>query len=116
VTINSTHEQAIRFVASSPAIIKQIKRRAEWNDATFHLVDWEAQRIASNRRHNKRVHIVKLCHDVLPAGKMVNRCNKLTPHERVHCQPPDEDGDHVLTCEHRTGKAWQDKFVMALKE
>jgi hypothetical protein len=35
-TIDSKHEQAIRFAASSSAIIKQIKRRNEWNDETFH--------------------------------------------------------------------------------
>jgi hypothetical protein len=115
-TINSKCEQAIRFAASSLAIIKQIKRRDEWNDETFHSVDWEAQRIASNRRHGERVHIVKLCHDALPAGKMVNRCDKLTAHECIHCQSPCEDRDHILRCDHCTRKAWRDKFTTDLTE
>ena len=113
-TINSKYEQAIRFAASAPAIIKQIKRRNDWNDETFHSVDWEAQRIASNRRYGERVHIVKLCHDILPTGKMVNRYDKLTPHECIHCQSPYEDRDHILRCEHSTRKAWRDKFITDL--
>ncbi len=112
--INSKCEQAIRFAASAPAIIKQIKRRNDWNDETFHSVDWEAQRIASNRRYGERVHIVKLCHDILPTGKMVNRYDKLTPHECIHCQSPYEDRDHILRCEHSTRKAWRDKFITDL--
>ena len=53
-TINSKYEQAIRFAALAPAIINQIKRRNDWNDETFHSVDWEAQRIASNRQTIRR--------------------------------------------------------------
>jgi hypothetical protein len=114
-TINSGYERAIRFAASAPAIIEQIKQRNEWTAATFSSVDWEAQRIASNRRYGERVHIVKLCHDILPTGKMVNRYDALTPHECILCQTPYEDRDHIIRCEHRTRREWRDTFIAELQ-
>ena len=114
-TINSGYERAIRIAASAPPIIKQIKRRNDWNNRTFHSVDWEAQRIASNRRYNERVHLVKLCHDILPTGKMVNRYDALTPHECILCQTPYEDRDHIIRCDHTTRRAWRDQHIKDLQ-
>ena len=81
--------------ATAPALIQHIRHRYQWTEHEFNSVNWSAHGSALRGRMEKRTHLIKLVHGILPTGKHLHRkdniCNRC-----VTCKTELEDWPHIL--------------------
>ena len=114
--INSSYCTAIRNASSEPALRRHIQTTNNWTDATMNSIAWEPHRQALNRMQSRHVQLVKLCNDILPTSKLVNRYNSRLPSSCILCHHDLEDLDHLLRCEHPDRIPWRSQVYKAIRE
>ena len=88
-TIHRSLKTAIRDAAHAQPLLDLMLRRYGWLDTVPDTIDWPAHRRSTFGNPTLRTHYVKLCHDMLPAGKLVSKYNKLPDtksRERTKCR------------------------------
>ena len=101
-------EAIARTVASMDMILRNC-----WATTVPDKIDWDAHRLATNNPL-RRTHFVKLCHEMLPTGKLVNQYHPSYPDWCPLCRSPAEDHKHVLRCPHSTHITWHTKLLETL--
>ena len=114
-TIHRNFKSAIRDAAHTQPLFDRLIRRNCWLPDVPDRIDWDAHRLATNDPL-RRTHYVKLCHDMLPTGKLVNRYHPSYPDWCPLCRCPAEDHKHILRCPHHTRVQWRTKFLEQLSK
>ena len=65
-TLTSKIRQHIRLMATKQTIQQHIKIKQQWDDTTFHLVDWDTHGISIRKEHHRKHFFIKFIHDLLP--------------------------------------------------
>jgi hypothetical protein len=115
-TINSSYRTAIRNATSEPALRKHIQATNKWTNETMSTIAWESHRQALNRMQSRHVQLVKLCHDILPTSKLVNRYNTRLPSSCHLCNHDIEDLNHLLQCQHPQRIPWRSQLYKAIRD
>ena len=114
-TIHRHMKSAIRNAAHLEPLLNRMIRRYGWTQNVPTIIDWEAHRLSTNGSHPSQLtHLVKLCHDYLPAGKIAHRNNPSNPHSCPLCNLPDEDHQHILRCQHPSRSTWRTTLIKKL--
>jgi hypothetical protein len=78
-------------------------------------VDWTAYTQTISRFRNQRIQITKLCNDLLPTARWVNRYESLTTEHCIHCGKI-EDRDHIIQCSHEPHNSWRKSLLSKLRK
>ena len=103
----------VRYQATAPALIHHIRHRYQWSEHEFHSVNWPAHGSALRGRMEKRTHLIKLVHGILPTGKHLYRKDN-TRNVCVACKTDVEDWPHILRCSHSPRQKWRDGVIRAV--
>ena len=63
--------------ATAPALIQQIRHRYQWTEHEFNSINWPAHGSALRGNMDKRTHLIKLVHGILPTGKQMYRKDQI---------------------------------------
>ena len=101
-SITKRFAPTIRYQASAPELQRYIQERKKWSLHVFQSAKWTAHGTASLRaRIEKRTHLIKLLHGILPTGKVLHR--KDTIRNRCPaCKQTMEDWQHIMRCNDKT--------------
>lgn len=113
-TIHRGFKQAIRDSIHGTHLLEDMQLRYDWADGVIDTIDWDVHRQATAAHSTRRTHYVKLCHDILPTGKVVCRYGQGLPDYCPLCQSPDEDFHHILCCPHRSRVKWRNDLLVLL--
>ena len=116
-SITKNFAPTIRYrPASAPELQKYIQDRNKWNPhQVFQSVNWPAHGTSFRARIDKRTHLIKLVHGILPTGKVLHR--KDTIRNRCPtCQQIMEDWQHIMRCTAAPQQTWRDGTVKAVTE
>ena len=113
ITKNIRH--TIKAHCGTKRIIAHIKRKEEWDEPTFQLVDWAAYTSAVTSNTLDHKFIVKLVNDLLPTGKRVSRYKPYYDHRCPSCYADQEDRHHLFQCPHTSRDQWRSQFLLALR-
>ena len=114
-SIHRNYKSAIRDAAHSGPLLQRLIERNSWQPTVPDTIDWDAHRLATTNPQ-RRTHFVKLCHDMLPVGKLVHRYSPSYPDWCPLCKNPAEDHKHVLWCTHSSRALWRASFLKKLSE
>jgi hypothetical protein len=109
-TIHRGFKQAIR----GTHLLEEMQLRYDWADGVIETIDWDVHRQATKANSTRRTHYVKLCHDILPTGKVVCRYGQGLPDYCPLCRSPNEDFHHILQCPHRSRQKWRNDLLELL--
>ena len=109
-TIHRNFKSAIRDAAHTKPLLARLVLRNGWDHDVPDKIDWDAHRLATNNPL-RRTHFVKLCHDMLPTGSLVNRYHPSYPDWCPLCKNPAEDHKHILRCPHHTRATWRSSLL-----
>ena len=71
-----------------------------WTADIPSLIDWKTYHLSTSAHPSRQTHFVKLCHDYLPASKLVSCYHPKYPSSCPLCQHPAEEHKHILCCSH----------------
>jgi hypothetical protein len=91
-----------------------LQQRYQWDNTCIDTIDWQSYTQAISRFRSRRIQITKLCNDLLPTARWVNRYDSLTTEHCFHCGDP-EDRDHIIRCSHDSRKKWRVTLFTALR-
>ena len=97
-TITHHLKRELTLQSKGPPLLKYIKERELWTDATLSNVDWEVHGRAYRSTKEHHTTFSKLIHRLLPVGVRVNRYNKKYPAHCPSCGEPSETEDHFHRC------------------
>ena len=103
----------VQYQATAPALIQQIWHRYQWIKYEFNSVNWPAHGSALRSRMEKRTHLIKLVHGILPTGKHMH-CKDHIRNWCVTCKTNVEDRPHILRCSHGSRQKWRDNIMLAV--
>ena len=103
----------VRFQATAPALIQHLRHRYQWTAYEFNSVNWPAHGSALRGRMEKRTHLIKLVHGILPTGKHLHRKDNIR-NRCVVCKTELEDWPHILRCSHSSRQKWREATMMAV--
>jgi hypothetical protein len=115
-TVHRSFKSSIRDALHGSALLEEMQCRYNWPDGTLELIDWEAHRQATQLHSRRRMHLVKLCHDILPTGNLVCTYGFGLPNSCPSCHSPDKDFHHVLRCTSPSRVKWRKDFLSTLEE
>ena len=95
-------------------LAQTMQLRYYWPDGTLDQIDWDVHRQAVAQQHGRKIHYVKLCHEMLPIGKLVSLYKEHFPDFCPLCKTPKENHHHVLRCLHPTRVKWRDTLLKNL--
>jgi exonuclease III len=114
-TITSSFATTLRHAYCGPPLMEYIRTRNNWTEATLASVNWQAHGSAIRKQLPRRLHYVKLVHDILPTHSRQNRIDK-GKRTCPCCHHPKEDRDHILRCPARERNEWRQKLLKKLAE
>ena len=109
------YAHTIRYQAAAPALRQHIMERNKWTDHTFQTINWPAHGSALRERIDKRTHLTKLVHGILPTGKVLHRKNMLR-NQCPACQQCMEDWQHIMRCNSPARQTWRDSTTKAIQD
>ena len=115
-TVHRNYKQAIRDAERGPDLAQTMQLRYAWTDETFETIDWDVHRQAVQQQQGRKVHYVKLCHEMLPIGKLVHRYKDHNADYCPLCRTPNEVHQHVLRCLHPDRVKWREKLLESIKK
>ena len=96
-TVTAHIPECMRFQANGRPLVTYMRTRNNWSDFTVRNINWKAHESALRQTINRKTHMTKLVHDILPTNYQVYRDAK--PKQRCpECNHEKEDRDHVLRC------------------
>ena len=109
-TVTSKYEDTIRMNATGPPLLEYICGKHNWTGSITESINWTAHGLALKRNKQRRSHIVKFIHDILPTTGLRN---KFDGGKRTCplCTCRQEDRDHILRCPHPSRELWRNQFI-----
>jgi hypothetical protein len=114
-TVHRSLKQAIREALHGYHLLEEMQLRYDWPDGCIDTIDWDAHRLATQSQ-NRRIHYVKLCHELLPTGRLISLYTEGTPDYCHLCRTPDETFHHILKCRHPSRTKWRTDFLSNLRK
>ena len=114
-TITHNLKQVIKVERTYDPLKTKIKEDNNWSEETFYKVDWTVHGRAINRHHTRKTVIVKMLHDILPVGTMVNRYNNINILGCSTCHCEKEDCKHLYICPLRDRWRFSTHFNLRMK-
>jgi hypothetical protein len=115
-TITYNIKSFIRNAAHGPPLLQYIQQRNDWSDTIMQYIDWTAHEKATHRYLHRRVHLVKLIHEILPTNDNVGIWKENRSEKCPSCSHPAEDRDHVLRCPHPARQEWRQNFLLSIRK
>jgi hypothetical protein len=112
--IPSKLKKHIREVFTVPPYLQYLQQRFQWSEQCASTIDWTAYTQAIGRNSSRRIHITKLCNDLLLTARWANRYDSLTTDHCLHCGEP-EDHDHILQCTFAPRCLWRNDLFVHLR-
>jgi hypothetical protein len=113
-TVTRRLPTAMRESATFPVLIKYLKVRSNWDEATYTSICWPAFSSARFTSVGPRF-VPQFCHRHLPVGVKANRNDSKYSRYCPACDEPYETDEHFLLCKAPTRIAWRIKFLAALE-
>jgi hypothetical protein len=113
--ISSKLKESIREAYTVEPYMLYLQKRNKWDSTCILTIDWKAYNQAVSRFGSRRIQITKLCNDLLPTARWVNRYDSLTTIDCLHCGLP-EDRDHLLQCSFPPRVKWRAKLISDLRK
>ena len=96
-TVTSSHAATLRHAYCGPPLLEYLRIKNKWSEATVSSINWQAHGSALGKQITRRIHFVKLVHDILPTHCQQNRMDK--GHRTCPCcHSLHEDRVHILRC------------------
>ena len=105
-TVTSYYETALRFQATAPDLKSHLMARYSWSKQTMKVINWDAHGKALHRHLNRRTHLVKFVHGLLPTNAKIHRSD---PGKRMcaSCRQSPETWQHILRCPSEPRVTWR---------
>ena len=114
-TVTSSFASTLRHAYSGPPLLEYLRTRNHWSAATLDSINWQAHGSSLRKQLPRRLHYVKLVHDILPTHSRKNRIDK--GHRTCPCcQSPKEDRDHILRCPDPERQQWRQTLIKKISE
>ena len=107
-------ETTIRTHARLPSLILYYKDRLNWDDRTFHAVDWDVFGGVYSKMRKRRNFITKFCTYHLPTGDRLHQRDPKYDDRCPTCHSPTETDDHILQCPSPARRAWRSDLIKTL--
>ena len=72
-TVTSSHAATLRHAYSGPPLLESARIKNGWSASTVASIDWQVHGSALRKQMPRRIHYVKLVHDILPTHSFQNR-------------------------------------------
>lgn len=108
--------QTLRRAEAEQHLLAHIQDRNGWSAEVMQTINWDAHEMAIKKSNQRRIHITKLVHDILPTNKVVHRNHverqtcPICPERRI------EDRDHIIRCQHPTRAQWRADTMTTLEK
>ncbi|KAI2506424.1 hypothetical protein MHU86_8050 [Fragilaria crotonensis] len=112
-TVTSHYETALRYHATAPALQSHMQERFSWTPQIMATINWDAHGRALRRHLDKRTHLVKLVHEILPTNSKLHRNNPRR--NKCPCCPNIENWQHILRCQSAAYASWRTKFLQTVE-
>ncbi len=103
-------KQQLREASTVPKYLAYVAKRNKWEPSVAATIDWHAYTKAIGCFRSNRTQITKLCNDILPTARWVNRYDSLTTKHCLHCGEI-EDRDHIINCSFAPRQAWRNSLL-----
>ena len=114
-TVTSSFAATLRHAYCGPPLLEYIRTRNKWSAATVASINWHAHGSALRKQLPRRIHYIKLVHDILPTNSQQNRMDK--GKRTCPCCPSlKEDRDHILRCPSGERNRWRHKLLTKLSD
>lgn len=114
-TVTSSFAATLRHAYCGPPLLEYIRTRNQWSAATVESINWQAHGSALRKQLPRRIHYIKLVHDILPTHSQQNRMDK-GKRTCPCCQSPTEDRDHILRCPTAERNRWRHTLLTKLSD
>ena len=114
-TITAHYDAAIRYQATAPALEEHMRERYAWTEQTMSVINWNAHGKAMHRHLNKRTHLVKLVHGLLPTNARIHR-HDTRRHRCPSCQRDPESWQHILRCPSAPHTKWRKAMIQTVEK
>jgi hypothetical protein len=88
----------------------------QWNQDTFHDIDWANFAIVYWRFPQQRTFFSKLGWKKLPVAARLHKRTPCYDHRGPTCNEDNKDDDHIYQCEHISRSSWRTSFFKAIDE
>jgi hypothetical protein len=113
-TITAKVVQELRNYATGPPLRSHIQQSNQWTNQIMESINWRAHGKALNGMIEKRVHLTKLVHEILPTYHQLNKYTEHGARKCPACNNADETRDHILRCHNVERDQWRQKFMRAI--
>jgi hypothetical protein len=96
-SVTKKYAHMIRYQATAPDLQKHIMERNKWTQHIFQTINWPAHGSTLKARIDRRTHLTKLVHGILPTGTVLHRKN-MTRNQCPACRQSMEDCQHIIRC------------------
>lgn len=114
-TVTSSTPETLRHAYCGPPLLEAIRSKNQWSHATVESVNWQAHGSAIRKQMPKRIHYVKLVHDILPTHSYLNKQDQ-GQRTCPCCRALTEDRDHILRCPTPEREKWRTTFIRKIEE
>ena len=114
-SVTKKYAHTIRYQATAPELQKHIMERYKWTQHTFQTINWLAHGSALRVRIDKRTHLTKLVHGILPTGKVLHRKDMLR-NQCPACRQSMEDWQHIMRCRSPPRQTWRECTIRAIHD
>lgn len=114
-TVTGNYKTVLEHEATAKPLLQYIQQKNKWAQSVMNYIHWEAHGKALRRRPEKRTHMTKLLHEMLPTTAQANKFDRGTRCCPL-CPSQTEDRDHILCCAHPTRQTWRESFLKELTD
>lgn len=114
-TVTGKYDRVLQHEATAKPLLLYIQQKNGWTPSVMKYIHWDAHGSALRQRPERRTHMTKLLHELLPTTGQANKFDKGTRRCPL-CPSQTEDRDHILCCIHSTRQQWREKFLQELND
>ena len=115
-TISSKLNTALRLARTVGPLQAHLQKKFEWDEDTFHDIDWECGRRAYNQKRKHLTTLIKHTNDITPIGKRVHRYDPKYPAACPSCPEEIETAQHLIHCNCPARIALKTKIIATVRK
>ena len=113
-TVTHKLKQELYLARNEPIMKQHMMKKYQWDESTYHDVDWTSHGRALARLSRHRMKLVKYLNNISPCGKVAHRNNPKYPEDCPSCGALVEDQHHLIHCPKR--KDQRELWYKAIKQ
>jgi hypothetical protein len=110
-TVTAHYEAALRYQATAPALYDHMREQYSWTSQTMAAINWKAHGKALQQHLNRKTHLVKMVHGLLPTNWKCHRFDSLR-NKCPSCQHCVERWQHILQCKSESHTSWRESLLL----